>query len=60
MKYKFVEQRFILFTIFVKLKLFFQVWGYSRVSMKAGITPFVVFDGSPLPAMANDDEIRRR
>ena len=56
MKYKFVEQRFILFTIFVKLK----VWGYSRVAMKAGITPFVVFDGSPVPAMANDDEIRRR
>ena len=39
---------------------FFQVWGYSRVAMKAGITPFVVFGGSPLPAMANDDEIRRR
>ena len=25
--------------------------------MKAGITPFVVFYGSPLPAMANDDDI---
>ena len=58
MKYKFVEQRFILFTIFVKLKLFSR--GYSRVAMKAEITPFVAFDGSPLPAMANDDEIRRR